>query len=286
MDISIIVPIYQGERYMDSIVRMVEENYKYSLSKGLRLQIQLIFVNDYPNKAIDNHLESSTLSIEIHNNKNNCGIHKTRVMGLKKALGTYVLFLDQDDEIYKHFCFSQLKAIQDADIVIGNGYRWIQGKYREIYKNINKQKLATKEVFFLKAANQIVSPGHCMIKRNSIPKEWCDYIITKNGGDDMFLWLLMFEKKMKFQINPELIYKHVNTGINVSNDIPGMLDSADNVILMSKRCQIIDEKPIKQYQKRIDFLRKMNSKVDGLQKIVLVLKNLDICIFKFAAFYR
>ncbi len=47
--------------------------------------------------------------------------------------------------------------------------------------------------------NRIVSPGHCMIKKTSIPIEWKQNIMEVNGSDDLFLWILMFSKGSIFK---------------------------------------------------------------------------------------
>lgn len=286
MDISVIVPIYKGNKYISFIQQMVNDNVVDAKKNGLDLQVELIFVNDYPDEPLvcDKSL-SSGYKVKIIENDRNSGIHKTRVNGLLQASGSYILFLDQDDEISKNCLYSQYDAIGNNDIVVGNGYREINGKYKKIYRSIKKQKLSCVEKYFIKAANQIVSPGHCLIKRESIPNEWYEYIITNNGGDDLFLWLLMFENKKKFCINQDCIYKHIDTGINLSSDLKFMYKSSDNIIRISRICGVIPEKKIGIYERRIRFLRKMQSNSKVI-KVLACITNFDICISKVCAYYK
>ena len=79
--------------------------------------------------------------IEVINNKVNQGIHQTRINGLKKALGKYILFLDQDDEISDFFIKSQLEHIGDADLCIANGIMESENGKCLIYKNQMLSKL-------------------------------------------------------------------------------------------------------------------------------------------------
>ena len=101
MDVSIIIPIYKGNGYIESLLNKIEKNYQES-----QKEIEVIFVNDYPDEEIIINGQYD-FKIEVINNKVNQGIHQTRINGLKKALGKYILFLDQDDEISDFFIKSQ-----------------------------------------------------------------------------------------------------------------------------------------------------------------------------------
>ena len=286
MDISVIVPIYKGQKYVDPIIQMVGENISYAAEKGKHLNVELLYVNDYPSEPLEinsNDVDDFTV-IHLENNKNS-GIHQTRVNGLLRAKGEYILFLDQDDKIFPCCLYSQYSAIYNNDIVVGNGYRGKKGRYQKIYRSIRKQQLSCKEGIFLRAANQIVSPGHCLIRKNAIPTAWCENIMTDNGVDDFFLWLLMFAENKKFCINPECVYQHVETGINLSNDLDAMYKSSDNLISIAKRSRKIDKKKIELYQRRIELLRKLQTGSKPT-KVMACLCNLDICLAKVYAYYK
>lgn len=286
MDISVIVPIYKGNQYIPAILDMIRRNVSFAQENGTRLEVELLLVNDFPSEPIvlDPPVDPG-YEIRIFENERNEGIHASRVHGLSAASGSYILFLDQDDEITEDCLLSQYKAIQGHDVVIGNGLRGIKNQYRKIYRSKGKQKLSCKEKYYIKAANQIVSPGHCLIRKEAIPNEWYEYIMTDNGGDDLFLWFLMFEGGKSFCTNDKCIYKHVETGNNCSNDRNAMYRSSDNIIRISKECQVLPEKKLKQYKRRIAFLKKMQNG-SALQKAIACMKNLDICILKVYAFYK
>ena len=117
MKISIITPIYNGNKYLNNYLKMI----KQAISKIS--EIEVIWVNDSPNIPIeyDKNL-TKDVNVQIIKNKENSGIHKSRVNGLKQAKGKYILFLDQDDEITEDALLSQYNKIQGHDLVIGNGY--------------------------------------------------------------------------------------------------------------------------------------------------------------------
>lgn len=115
MDVSVIIPIYKGNGYIESLLNKIEKNYQES-----QKEIEVIFVNDYPDEEIIVGSQHD-FPIRIINNEMNQGIHQTRVNGLNKATGKYILFLDQDDEIADHCLKSQLAHIGNADVCIANG---------------------------------------------------------------------------------------------------------------------------------------------------------------------
>lgn len=59
---------------------------------------------------------------------------------------------------------------------------------------------------------------------------WAEKILKNNGADDYFLWLLMFITEKTFTYNNELLYKHVTTGVNTSNNFEQMTKSVLEVI--------------------------------------------------------
>ena len=89
--VSIIVPLYKGRKYVNSIISMVSENAKTMQSRGFSEKVELIFVNDYPKETIviSDHCTDLTTVILISNEKN-CGIHNSRVKGINHSSGEYI----------------------------------------------------------------------------------------------------------------------------------------------------------------------------------------------------
>ena len=75
IDVSIIVPLYKGDKYIDSIIRNVE----LCLCKA-GIFAELIFVNDYPNEKLK-YREGEQCKCLFLNNERNIGIHASRVHG-------------------------------------------------------------------------------------------------------------------------------------------------------------------------------------------------------------
>lgn len=283
MLVSMIVPIYKGEKYMQALLEMAHANCE-KLAEGDRME--LLLVNDHPETPLPTEiLEQAKLPVRIIENPRNLGIHGARVAGLRAAAGDFILFLDQDDTISDDCVHSHLCVIGDHDVSVGNGYKMTGKKAKPIYRGIPKQKLATRCKYYLYAACQIVSPGHCLIRKAAIPQEWYDLIVTKNGGDDLYLWLLMFGHNARFTVNPRLVYTHVDTGKNLSADKMTMIRSAYNVVELLGQCDQIPARYARVYGRRVRFLEVLATG-SRTKKVLACIRNFDICLCKLYAYYR
>ena len=213
MEISVIIPFYKGQQYLDYLLEILDKN-----NNLIDKKMEVIFVNDYPDEKLE---INNVYSFDIHviNNKENMGIHHSRVNGLNQAKGKYILFLDQDDEITAECIKSQLEHIGNADLCIANGIMESDSESHLIYKNKRSQDYLKKQIGFIKVRDLIVSPGQCLIKKESIPEFWKHHFLTVNCADDYMLFLLMIDKKCEFAVNYDILYTHKYTGINISNDI-------------------------------------------------------------------
>lgn len=246
MLISVIVPLYHGKKYVYDIVNMIERNLQESKSS---YKIELIFVNDFPEELIEERdiQISKKIAPILLNNEQNYGIHFSRVKGLNVAHGDYVLFLDQDDKISNDYFDSQLKHIGNADVVVANGI----AQYPEYEKLLYRYRIMQWTVkyiwFYAKFDCRIISPGQCLIRKDSIPTVWKENILKNNGADDYFLWLVMLSSGARFEVNREKLYSHVYTSTNASLDGNIMRKSVKELIekqqgISGKYCRMIEKR--------------------------------------------
>lgn len=95
IDISIIVPVYNGELYLEQCSR--------SLIEQTHQNIEIIFVNGNSTDGSLEIVEKYALKdqrIKIIN-KENEGVSLSRNRGIEEASGEYLLFVDADDWIEK-----------------------------------------------------------------------------------------------------------------------------------------------------------------------------------------
>lgn len=228
MKISIITPVYKGNKYLPSLLQNLEAICK----KSVGLQIEWILINDYPNEKLNTpHSSLNELIIKLIVNKENSGIQQSRINGLKIATGEYVIFLDQDDELDELSINKFLKNKGKADLIVGNGYFELPNKEKKkIFNSKYQLKYALKLNTFFYIGNLIISPGMVMIKRESIPKDWQKNVLKINGADDWYLWVLMLLNgaKVKYFIDP--IYIHKSTGSNLSYNVGAMVLSMQEAL--------------------------------------------------------
>ncbi len=229
-DISVIIPYYQGKRYLPDLLSMMEWNAKILRDEADK-ETEVLMVNDSPWENLETALKPLknpvvSFRLRVLTNPENSGIHATRVNGLRAAEGELVLFLDQDDRITDRCLLSQYRAIGDADFVIGNGYDGEQNGGKHLfYSNASAQSAAGDLNCQYYYNNLIRSPGQVLIRKSSIPTYWSEQIMKNNGSDDAFLWILMLCRGAKAAVNEELVYEHVYTGENTSSNNEAMLRS-------------------------------------------------------------
>lgn len=113
-NVSVIIPIYNVEKYIDKCLRSV-------VNQTLK-NIEIILVND---GTEDNSMHIAKNYIEIDRrikviNKTNGGLSSARNAGLEVAKGEYILFIDSDDYIESNMIeeMYNLALINDLDIVM------------------------------------------------------------------------------------------------------------------------------------------------------------------------
>lgn len=124
-DISIIVPIYNAEKYLKECID--------SLVNQTKKELEFILVNDGSTDSTENIIKSyKDKRIKYFKNKNQ-GIGKTRNFGIEKATGKYIMFLDSDDYLELTACEELYeKAEKDKlDLVICDFYKLYENGTRE-----------------------------------------------------------------------------------------------------------------------------------------------------------
>lgn len=110
--VSIIIPVYNGERYLGKCIQ--------SILKQTHTNLELILINDgsKDNSGVicDHWAEQDSRVKVIH--QENQGVSAARNAGLNIAAGDYIGFVDADDEIAPETYETALNQIGDHDIVM------------------------------------------------------------------------------------------------------------------------------------------------------------------------
>ena len=162
-DVSIVIPIYNNQKYIrDCVKSILNQDYK-DLKK-----IQVILVDD---GSEDNSLEiCKKLQEEIKEFKievltgNNEGVSKARNKGIKASEGKYIMFIDSDDFISKN-AISKLVEFFDKNYVYYRHKDIIAyyNKIQEILKR--KTKLFSSYYTMVSALNRYAWLATCTYKQ-------------------------------------------------------------------------------------------------------------------------
>lgn len=177
-DISIIVPIYNGEKYLkkclDSLINQTKE------------ELEFILINDGSTDNTEKIIkEYKDKRIKYFKNKNQ-GIGKTRNFGLSKSTGKYIMFCDSDDYYELNMCELMYEKIskEELDLVIC-----------DFYKEYDNNKLEKEELPIFSNTNLKNNPSLIrtinLAPWNKIYKR--ELIIDNN---------LYFEESLKYEDTP------------------------------------------------------------------------------------
>ena len=117
--VSIIVPVYNGEKSIERCLRSIQ-NQSYT-------NIEVIVVNDgstdHTEKVIKKYVEEDARFHYIK--KDNTGVSDSRNIGMASAKGEYFKFVDGDDWLVKRATeeFVRTAQLYDCDMVISDFYR-------------------------------------------------------------------------------------------------------------------------------------------------------------------
>lgn len=152
--VSIIVPIYNVEQYLDRCLdSLVNQTFQ---------DIEIIGVNDgSTDNSFDvlNTYAKKDKRIKVIN-KINEGLSKSRNRGIEASNGDYIMFVDSDDWIDKNMIYRMYKeANEDVDLVICTYTRVFENKsIQRIINDMPKHKVYDKEEFIRKIYRRLVGP--------------------------------------------------------------------------------------------------------------------------------
>ena len=116
MLVSIIVPIYNAEKYIFGLIEnLMNQTYK---------NIEIILVNDGSTDNslnICNELQSKDNRIKVIDKKNG-GVSSARNKGIKESKGEYITFIDSDDNIGEDYVRKMVENVEDTYCLIKCNY--------------------------------------------------------------------------------------------------------------------------------------------------------------------
>lgn len=251
--ISVVVPFYKGNRYIDELLTSVGQAAQ-QLQSRCGAGMEVIIINDSPDVPVA-YSVTPEFPVRVIANEKNLGIHGSRIHGIKMAEGEYIQLLDQDDLLVPENYPLQYEAVQGYDVVVGNAYYDRGEETQLLYANRAVMDYYIRQTRFVKIRDLIASPGHCLIRRDAFPAYWLENPMYINGADDYYLWMLMFDAGARFALQEKPVYVHRNSVEgNLSFDLERMQKSN------SEMCDLLQKAPHYPGKKHDALRRSVNFK--------------------------
>ena len=184
--VSVIVPYHRKIKFIKKTINSIKnQTYK-------NLEIIIIYDDeDYSDLKYIKKITRSDTRIKLILNKNILGAGQSRNLGIKKAKGKYIAFLDADDLWKKNKIQSQLLYMHK------NKFDVCHTTYEIFRKNNKKRKLMIAKTF--KNYRQLlpscdIGLSTIILKKNIITKN-CKFSKLKTK-EDFVLWLLILKKNI------------------------------------------------------------------------------------------
>lgn len=212
--ISIVVPVYNGEKYIEDCVK--------SILRQTYSDWELILID---NASTDDSLEvckefaDRDDRIQVLHQHRNLGVSVARNLGIEKSRGEFITFIDVDDWVEKDY-LERLAAIQkkkNADMVIC-----------EYHKAYDKEREFLKSQFLKKSAS-VSTETNCTEEHIRQDKKKCQLKVyeVKEYLEKYFLrgnthcWGVLFDRELLDGI-------YFPKGVTIGEDMLYLLDVAAN----------------------------------------------------------
>lgn len=253
--VSVIVPIFNVERYIEKCVR--------SLFEQTYTNIEYIFVNDCTQDNSITILNSLVIeyqkpNVTLINHEINKGLPAARNTGLQHAIGEYIYHCDSDDWVDVSILETLIQEaiIQDADICFCDFYNVIDDKL-----NLYKQKYHSSFKGYLKSyftGESQAAVWNKIIKRSLYTNHNIEFPEGKPMLEDMRTIIPLFYFATRIVYVPEPLYYYVRFRSN-------SITTAD-----LKSSNVLREDRVENVKAIDEFLKSNN--INGIDKELNILK--------------
>lgn len=214
--ISVIVPVYNAEKYLEKCVEsIINQTYK-------NLEIILIDDGSTDNSlAVCKKMEKKDTRIRVVVQENS-GVAVTRNRGIQEATGEYIGFVDSDDYIDEDMYESLYRTIEETktEYAICGIYHVYTNRTEEPKERLKKVISREEAVFMMLESRHIsVNPvNRLLAKRLYEGIHFPDGMIS----EDAYVALDILEKtdKVALDLTPKYYYFHRNESITTSSYKP------------------------------------------------------------------
>lgn len=236
MQLSIIIPIYNSEKYLQECLN--------SIKNISNIDFECLMIDD-------GSLDASKVICERFINdrfkyfyKNNSGVSCTRNYGIKQAKGKYLLFLDADDYLNRNIEKSLIKAMKDEiDFTIFD-YE-IKINKKRVHKKITQDKddILEDTIYKIYSTAELNTCWGKLFKKKIIEKNGLKfYEDIKIGEDQIFVMEYINLIKSVQYIHEEILTYRINkmSAMNTYNPDERWND-LKRCYMIAKKTQIIQK---------------------------------------------
>lgn len=200
--LSIIIPIYNGEKYIEqTIMSVINQPYK---------NVEIILVNDGSKDCSGNICKEMAKKYDniFYYEKDNAGIGATRNFGIKYANGKYVTFLDQDDVWVKEVLNADIIKILYDDIDVIGFSMLVSNENLTYCKHIRVQNKEVLGGGINAVQSSWMHHSSFFVRRELIKEYNLKYPLTRHE-DEIFRHMCLYvSKKIKYIDVPLFIYRN------------------------------------------------------------------------------
>ncbi len=212
--VSIVIPIYNGEKYIDRIIEQLErQTYRH---------FEAIFVDDGSSDGTSEKLDAlriDTISFPaavIH--QENGGVSSARNRGLDISQGKYICFLDADDQVSSDYLELLIKAVHATGSKIAVGY--ICRELSELLRRHDSTILKKKKYDFLHDFlyhGMKYSLCSSLIRKECFVQFGLRFPLDFSYSEDVYvLWQLLAHVDF-VAVVPHAIYYYYNNPVSAMN---------------------------------------------------------------------
>ena len=248
--LSIIVPVYNVEKYLDKCLeRILNSTYK---------DFELIVINDgtkdNSEQIITKYLDNEEYKDKItYISKENSGLSDTRNLGMSKAKGEYIAFVDSDDYIQTTMYETMMnKALE-------KNYDIVACDVKLVYEDSDKEKIISsayeKDLFNKAEIKQTMLTYYPVVWNKIYKKSLLEGIEFSKGVwyEDMEFNLKVYPRINSIGVVKEPLYNYLQRGNSITytyNDkLYDIITNMDTVIKYYKAQGIYEE-----YKEELEYL--------------------------------
>ncbi len=201
-DVSIIVPIYNTEKYLKRCVDSI-------LSQSFK-DFELLLIDDGSTDGslqIIKEYEEYDKRVRIFSNKNQ-GPALTRNFGIDMAKSDYLMFIDSDDYIDQGYLADYYNAVSQSNVDIAIG------GYKRVIGEKTTYTLRLKHGEFSK---YVVTGPVCRIIKKEFLNDNNIRFLDTNSSEDVYFNLMIYNKTEKIKIIDNVGYNYFYNANSLSN---------------------------------------------------------------------